>query len=430
MASLDDLPSETLIEILSYLPCADLATTCRVTRRLQDVSETLLYKDLCLTETFDSNIYRPSLEILLRTLLTPGRETLRLHSRSLRFEWDFESRPTTPSPKDIVVFSACSFRLGLQYQRMNHVGQFLLLLHLLPSLRVLHIIPPIRRSSIATFKGANNMALVLATEHPPPTLQSLREFRCSSDDILAGVTPMTLMALMTLPSMNYVAVYVDYSYRSTVPQMIAAAHTSPVKKLRLTDCHLCTSTFSLILKLPIALTHFSYSAVHDGEFSTFMDALSAQQSSLQYLHLDFFNTVETDSEEEEEEVVDDASTDVATTAAAAAAATAGTSLREWPALHTLSCSLTPLLGKEPSTLSLAEVVPPGLRDLEILGDDYWSYEGVVAQVVNLLEQKATAVPCLQRLAVTVVDIDVEAQTELRVACEAVGVKLLEGSFCW
>lgn len=424
MASLDNLPSETLIEILSYLPCADLATTCRVTRRLQDVSEAVLYKDLCLTETFDSNVYRPSLEILLRTLLTPGRETLRLHSRSLQFEWDFESRPTTPSPKDIAVFSACSFRLGLQYQRMNHIGQFLLLLHLLPSLRVLHIIPPIRRSSIATFKGANNMALVFATEHPPPALQSLQEFRCSSDDIFAGVTPMTLMALMILPCMNYVAVYVDYSYRPTVPKMEAAARTSPVKKLRLTDCHLCPSTLSLILKLPIALTHFGYSAVHDGDFSTFMDALSPHQSTLQYLHLDFFNMVETDSEEEEEEVVVVASTGMAATT------TTGTSLREWPALRTLSCSLTPLLGKGPSTLSLAEVVPPRLRDLEILGDDDWSYEGVVAQVVDLLEKKATAVPCLQRLAVTVVDTDVEAQTELRVACEAAGVRLVEDFFCW
>lgn len=92
----------------------------------------------------------------------------------------------------------------------------------------------------------------------------------------------------------------------------------------------------------------------------------------------------------------------------------------------------PLLGKglQHDSLRLAEVLPPSLREIEILMDHYWSYEETLLQAVGLVGLKETAVPKLECLAIDkhwCTDKDLEER--LTLACEAVGVRYTEDCFC-
>lgn len=109
------------------------------------------------------------------------------------------------------------------------------------------------------------------------------------------------------------------------------------------------------------------------------------------------------------------------------------SLREWSVLTTLSCSLAPLLGKGQMDGSprLADVLPMGLRELEILQDSYWLVGEAVNHVVELLVRKEPVVPRLERVAVEMEDwMSKWVVEKLVVACETAGVSLVDESFCW
>lgn len=83
MVSLTHLPYEILVEIHSFLRCTDLVALTRVSSHQHDVSLPLplVYMAPYLTETPTSETPTseracPFVEIILCTLLTPGRESL------------------------------------------------------------------------------------------------------------------------------------------------------------------------------------------------------------------------------------------------------------------------------------------------------------------------------------------------------------------
>lgn len=145
-----------------------------------------------------------------------------------------------------------------------------------------------------------------------------------------------------------------------------------------------------------------------------MAALVPLQPSLQYLHLDFGN-IDLDTGDEPVLVYDEGS------------------LREWPVLRTLSCSLMPLLGKGQlhGSPRLVSVLPPSLRELEILEDSYWHAPEKAEQVVEMLAEKQWAVPYLEKIAVVMESGNTQSvRDKMVVACEAAGVRFVEDSFCW
>lgn len=158
----------------------------------------------------------------------------------------------------------------------------------------------------------------------------------------------------------------DYCTLDTT-KAIASAATSPVRKLRFANTDLPAGFLDPVLKIPAALTHFSYSpwsANYRFTITPVLHALEPHRSTLQYLQLD-----------------------LEALGRSAELTLPAVSLRDWPVLHTVSASLYGLLGQRKGTVGLADVLPAGLRELEILGDVYWSIPHAVVQVVGLLRRR-------------------------------------------
>lgn len=78
---------------------------------------------------------------------------------------------------------------------------------------------------------------------------------------------------------------------------------------------------------------------------------------------------------------------------------------------------------------LAEVLPPGIRELEILDDLEPPYEVAVKVVMDLLAVKEV-VPALERVGVYADRMESESvRMMLEMACGAVGVVLDDGGVC-
>lgn len=114
------------------------------------------------------------------------------------------------------------------------------------------------------------------------------------------------------------------------------------------------STLSFLLKDLTTITRFSYTACAPGDinFTPFLHVLGLLQNLLQDLHR-HINVLWRHSLVTDE-------------------AFGGGSLRAWPFLQKLSCSLMPLLGKgqRKETLCLADVLPPSLQIFDIQKGDY------------------------------------------------------------
>lgn len=167
-------------------------------------------------------------------------------------------------------------------------------------------------------------------------------------------------------------------------------------------------------------------------------ALESHRESLQYLRLDFTQVAETDSGEFNDDLalgfIEIVETDNSETNDDSTTYTIG-SLRGWPVLRTLVTSLLPIVGEglRPNCLQLADMLPAGIVNLEILRDDYWPSREVVRQIVEMLGGKEAMVPGLKRLAVpTNISSTKEPglQQRLRAACEAAAVTLVEDTSSW
>lgn len=385
MATLNTLPFETLTQILSGLSTADLVHVSYLSSRLCAVAEHLLYKAPRMSEA-----KRPSLAIFLRTLLLPGRESLATRVTSLRVDWHrgyFRQDPRGPprpphSPES----------------RGTELGS---LLHLLPSLQVLEIVPTsVCSDFIHLLESYDGQLSTL-----PLGLQSLREFHCPCAS-LSGFSLRSISTLLKLPSIRSIDTPINIQNGLLLP--IAdntAATSSSITNLRLFGV-LPTASLGHLLKDLSALTHFSYYefVYDDFDIPAFMRVLEPLRNTLEHLHLDFTT--------EREPYIEDGLTFI------------GGSLRTWPVLRTLICGLMPLLGKgdETAPQRLVDVLPPSLRELQILPDHYWTYEERMTQAVQLMGLVETVVPELKCLAV-VRRWDSDWQLEERLArlCKDAGV---------
>lgn len=420
MPALEQLPYEIFAEILSYLPCSDLARTCLISRHLHSVSQPVLYRAPSLTCGQRAN--PPSLQILLRTLLSPGGEKLATHVRSLRLKWEkIDREPTPENQSDIALMTAAASRFGLHQSVTSQDTQVVLLLHLLPRLQAFDPSPPPDSYSNAYYDSHSDSSPDHFTEFmeahhtdTPLALQPLREFSCASNPTDRGISFKTLLTVLKLPHIRRIDVrLIDQPIFAA--NTTAVANTSAVKILHLKNTIISPLSLEYILKTPTGLTRLSLSPISrnpDFEIEPFGPAIRAVRATLQHLHLDFSRVAEPQHWRTTKTL-----------------STIG-SFRDWPALHTIRCSLMLLLGRglRADTPALADILPAGLRELEILRERYWAVAEEADQVVELLARKEAMVPVLEKLAMQMATGRVmRSQDALRGACVGAAVALVNTS---
>lgn len=426
MATFDDLPYETVRQIVCLLATPDLPSTALVSYRLHEITQPLLYNSLTLDWVHESICSRGhhSLQLILRTLLAPGQrsKTLGSHVRSLCVEWDnleleniaIEPAITPPLPAGENAYSE------------SQGAQLVLLLDRLPRLTILQFFPGKRHVPIhdpcayyapTITRFLDNDVQLGALPHG---LRSLREFYYIFNGFTAKISSLTMNMLLKLPNIHNIEVP-DISKTQLV---LPIANHRPVPNtlthLRFSHANLSVTMLSSILQDTIALTHFWYTSIHVSnlEIAAFMDALQVLRGSLQWLHLDLPSVRPNHSVPVNAEVVNRIKPN-----------TSG-SFRQWPVLRTLTCSFLPLLGEAWSggTQRLKDVLPPGIRDLKIQRDMYWRVSEVVDQVVELLRCKQEAVPVLERIGV---DLTFDENDAMIIReCEKAGVTFMDSKTRW
>lgn len=405
MSLVEQCPPEILRSFISCLSGPDLASVSQVSRDWQYIAQPLLYRE----PYIDTRDQVPSsLYLFLRTLLSTGGEALAGHVRSLSLRWsDFESEPPAEPESDLVLFTDAASRHGLGDPFASDGAQVALLMHLLPCLRTLRVHPCEDSDEFDDLLDSHHATK--STASLPLAFQSLREFSWHSGDSDSGVGSTMLLALMRLPCIRLIDVHIVDEIESPFPGSRNATTILPesaVTNLDFSYGDISGPSLTRILRLPRALTHFSYRAISTNNF-TFAELDTAMQPlklTLCQLDLNLFPS----------QVINPCSSWT----------TLG-SLREWPALRRVRMSLVLLVGLELSH-SLAGLLPAGLRTLQVLRDPYWPFENVVDEVVAMLEQKEAMLPLLVKLGVPIDWKPSEAVVErLRAACPGTGVQLVE-----
>lgn len=388
MSVFERLPLEISTEMLSYLPAADLLKISKLSRHMRIVSQPLLFKTPTLRS--GNGTTKSSLQLFLEVLLSPGGEELANHVRSLHVQWDSRFK----SDSDISLLTAAASRLGLRLPLTWEDGQLVLLFHLLPCLHDLELSPP--------GEGDDRFVDLIAAQTPtmretplPLGLRHIRRFRCTPNSIYDGVHPSMLLTLLHMPYMRELDVRLTDADTLSPADFDAAVSTSRVTHLSLTSAVIPAESLTRILRVPARLTHFTYSVSgSEIDLADVGAALLPLKQSLQVLHLDSYGVRQ------------------------APDGSIG-SLRDWPALHTLRGSLLELLGRS-DMVGLADVVPAGIRELEILRDRYWS---VAQEKEKMLEM----VRRVTGLRVLVADLGgragLRSLASLRGACEEAQVVL-------
>lgn len=402
MSIIERFPNEISTEIISYLAQNDLASASRVSHGWHAISQPLLYKEPYLITEGE----QPScLYFFLRTLLTPGRESLANHVHTLVLGWSiFESELQEEPESDLALFKNAASRLQLDEPLASDGAQVVLLMHLLPCLRILDVIPPEDRDEFNDLMEAH-----YATQHTgslPLAFRFLREFVSSSDFADCGVGSTMLLTLLRLPHIRTIVVPMVDEDESPFPgaDSTAIVAISTVTNLNFSYTDLSPSALTRIFTVPRTLTHFSYCAAQgwDYDLAAFSTALQPLQHSLRHLHLDLYRYNK------------DASQPITTLA----------SLRDWPLLRGERISLLPLLGTTGSQ-ELARVLPAGLCALEIISDPSWLAERVVDEVVVMLGEKERLLPRLKMLAVLLSgEKSLEDMERLGAACKVANVQLV------
>lgn len=341
--------------------------------------------------------------------------------------------------REASLYRAAVSRFGLIQQPFM---SFLLLLHLLPHLQQLTIgnLSPADRCTDTI--GAISHAELTAG------LQSLREFT----SVQQGISSATFCKLLTLPRIRSIVVSLskpyehednpddadssmypsdistcdsetifpsdisscssDVSYHrarspwSATHFLAVASGTSTVTALRIRHTALASGALEHILTIPRALERFRYDCSYrspDVDLTAIGRALLPLRSTLQALWLGCGH----------HPVLD-------------ATHTIGT-LCGWPELYTVRVSLVLLLGgaRRPGGLRLENLLPAGLRVLQVLPDKEWSLEAAVDVVVRLLRMKRVVLPMLESVAVLrEVPKREEMWNMLVAACEDAGVELV------
>lgn len=428
MSLLEQLPHEISIEIVSYLAQSDLVRISTVSRQMNAISQPQLYNapDLSL-HGYD---FASPIPILLRTLLSPSGKILASFVRSLYVQWggwgvwwtppfygpdgedDASSEHRRQQESDRALFAPTVTRIGLHPHCNAPDAQVMLLLHHLPHLQTLHITAYDNHGPVFSHFLSDPS---IRPDKLPLGLQQLREFRCSVPENHGGLSPDTLLILLRLQHIRKIDVHI--SGRSTIDfdTIDIAPASSGVTELRFTQTTLSQEYLAFILKIPTALEYFSYSGNRNDPAFDLGYILKPLQMSLKHLDLQYVGATKPIG-----------------------------SLRDWPALRIVRCSLTVLLGKglqtntlpitdvtQKGTLRLTDVLPSGLREFEIHRERYcWSVAAEVNETVELMRQKMEVLPALETLVVAIspahMTSDVRYQTILKVACQDAGVELVDG----
>lgn len=400
MPCFTDIPSELLCDVFSHLGQKDLANLCFVCRRLRLVAEPFLYRQVSLNtiripvfESFEQSIrFRPELLTYVKSL------TLRW-GHSPPTYWYSRHELDTPAPIDAWIFGVVMSMFGVRSVYHVEWHHFIPLLRLLPRLEVLDLWP----------SGDLNILDIPLRYGDLPRFECLREVRCNWENSSKAVCSATLIFLLTLPSLRTLEVRLPHRihYSASFPGNFIG--TSGVTDLRLSYGCMSAVEFETVLRIPRALTHFSYNNFP----STLMNiqklgwllqrvcratlqvlALTMRPSYITFLGYYRLNFPIQ-------------------------------SLRDWPVLRSVRSSLTVLLGPGPaqSVVHLIDVLPVVIRELEIELDTCWTETEIAAEVIELLHWKGLGE--VDQLVLLTIPVQVhEAARWLSVACDVAGVKLV------
>lgn len=376
-----DIPNELFAEILSNLPARDLASTSLVTRRLRALSLPLLYRAPHLTTNIRAH---GSFQQFLRTLHTPGHTYLGSFLVRLTITWTHDPAIDLHPSSDM-----CP----------SELDQLVHLLPLLPRMTGLHLLgPPYLPRNISP-----------RLHHPQPVLpasalQSLRDFTYRwllPSDLLSTANLLTLLSLPRIRSLDLR----QNRWHNLRDGVLPATCTSTLTHLTLRSDQFSVLPLHAVLCVPRALTHLAYLGAESGalaDLAVLRRALLPVRASLVSLTI----TLPPHSPY------------------GGYHPPAGTlgGFREWPVLRELRCPMLVLV--DAAAPSLAQVLPRGIRELEIFGHYDRRMAQVVAQVVGLLGAKETVAPVLQSVTVCVGYPKRKSERkELRRAAWAVGVSV-------
>ncbi|KAL0634813.1 hypothetical protein Q9L58_006246 [Maublancomyces gigas] len=401
MAFLDNLPNELFGQIFSHLNCQDLVLACQVSRRFNTLAEPYLYR---VTSVQTSRVY-----LLLRTLLS--RPMLGNHVRHLNFMrlGGFASFPT--AQPDVALLTAGAERFGIKQPTGSEAAELLLLLHLLPSLDILYNSLGYDPNMLAGFLGDQDFH----SDALPVGLQSLRELHC---DYEFNVSRKNLRKIMQLPLLRVLRVTMEDDTGVEGVEIDKWTGSSAVTDLAITSSYVTTRQLKTILMIPQAAVRFSFSAHRalafgDFDASRIWRALGLHRQTLQYVQLQIDDNEYENFDDDVYESFDDGVVEH----------TAISSLRHWPVLRTIDCSISRLLGygREKAVMRLVDLLPMSIRELVLDGDEFWMEGEVIDELVHLMEMKEVA--GLDYLRVVEVPEGMGQDIRLREAFEAVGVEL-------
>lgn len=404
MAILSDTPDELCVQILSYLSRPDLAQVSRVSRRINRISAPLLYNEAWLGNCNESSI---DLGLFIRTLLTSGGGGLATLVHTVHLAWSCEVMPLYH--EDLALFLDSAARCwGFNGRQLTESGQVILLLHLLPNLHTLDVFPPAESDEFSYFIDSLCSPMESRTTHPM-ALRSLRAYSCFWHRWDSSAFGASLFALLQLPRIESITMPVpDGIYFANQHALTAAAMLSTVTHLKFPFARINQEELSTILKAPRALTHFSFfprSININYDFHGLRTALDPLRKSLTKLVLHYWTS------------------QTLSTHRGGPSTTIG-SLRDWPVLRILHCSLLPILGLglPGESREIARVLPEFLRELEIVDDRFWTLDDALHESVVMVRQKRAMVPELRRLTVYSRRGGCpEARERLRSACVDAGV---------
>lgn len=336
--TIQGIPSETLLSVLFRLSKGDLVNTALVSHRFHGLALIPLYRHVVLPRPMYPERTSP-LALLLRTLLQhPARHIRTSNTRSFRIHNEISD-----------AYGSVAFSV-----------QLVQLLSLMPRLEFFEVRPLIDSNQDAFFNCLHHPAVF------PVALGNLREFLSTDCDLRDGLSARLLTRLMALPSLRTLVVCIDYDIRPSVFEQFQS--TSGITTLELVNACITHDILAAILKVPRSLTSFTYRPPRHFSFhlQELGKALQPLQESLVHLVLDF-DKVDIDDNIEDDD------------------GTIG-SFREWGRLESLDVSLMLLFGRgENQYLQLHTLVPPGLRTLRVLLDDYWDSDSVIEQVLRLVQ---------------------------------------------
>ncbi|KAL0639032.1 hypothetical protein Q9L58_001914 [Maublancomyces gigas] len=335
--------------------------------------------------------------LFLRTLLTPGLDTLATHVRSISVSWD--SLLAEPiDPVDLPLFHAAAQLHGLT-EPCTMTNDFVeLLLHLLPRVHSLVLRPADTPSTYDTFLGSTTAGVPL-----PLALRSVRNLSCTWNSHYYGVTGEMFLMMMTLPNIRTLDVQILDGVNDALPTA-----TSAVTTLHILYSGQSIKPLAPILRVPRALTHLSFIiSIHatDVDLLELHHALEPQRNTIQLLDLRL--TPDHRS----------AHQGVALTA----------SFATWPVLRGLRCPLRMLPGDRPCTMRrLREVFPPNLCELQLFVDYAYWYADVLDALLRLIVCMTEVVPLLRKVAISG-NCDRPVWMQVWSVCRQIGIELVPES---